>query len=125
MTQYTYNGDEQITITAQEFAIIKRAVEDGLAATVKVEYPEVFTKVNSKGEEASEEDITNGNFSLIVNPHATFSEANRKISYDGNKITASMLQADEILVQIHGRNIESGIAKEVVDKSKEAVNDEA
>lgn len=112
MQNYNYTGDENITITAKDFLILKQAVEDGINNTVIVNFPEVLTPLNREtGELATEMDIKEGKSILVTDSQGTFGQENRKLSYDGLKLTAAMLEANRILLETHKKNIESGIAK--------------
>lgn len=117
-----YKGDEEIKISAQEYVLLKTAVEQGIQSLVSVSYPEVKDYVNAETgafiEKPTTKQLESGVAILTVNPEKTFSMENRQISYNG-KITREMLAAGELLMIIHQRNIEQGITSNVKDLERE------
>ena len=113
--EYGYAGDEQVTISAKEFMILKSAVDAGIASLQRVEYPEVIMYLDAESgdrvENPSDEDLATGKVILSTDKEATFSNRNAKISYDAMKLTPEMLYAQEIVVDVHARNVRDGIAK--------------
>lgn len=117
-----YRGNENITITAQEYILLKVAVEQGLQALVTVSFPEVKTFVNTDTGEyitkPSKKQLADGTAVETVSPEKTFSAENRVIAYDG-KVTQEMLAARELVIVIHQRNIEEGLTTDVETLNRE------
>lgn len=117
-----YRGNENITITAQEYILLKVAVEQGLQALVTVSFPEVKTFVNAETGEyivkPSKKQLADGIALETVSPEKTFSVENRVIAYDG-KVTQEMLAARELVIVIHQRNIEEGLTTDVETLNRE------
>lgn len=114
--EYGYLGTEKFELTSSEFMLFKVALEQGLRLTEVVTYPQVFEYVDQEGnvvKNPSEEDLITGKVNKAPNTQKTFSDENLNITYDANKITKEMLMAQELLMEIHFRNIESGVAKSV------------
>jgi hypothetical protein len=113
---YGYSGNEEVTITAAEFMLLKRAVEHGINATLETFLPEVTKYVNIETselvDEFTEEDLTSGKVVLVTDREATFSPKNVKYQYN-TKLTPDMIQSQELIMNIHERNIEKGVAKTV------------
>ena len=117
-----YNGSEQITISAQEYVLLKTAVEQGLQALAMVSFPEVKAYVNVETgeyiEKPTKKQITEGTAVQTVSPEKTFSTENRVIAYDG-KVTQEMLAARELVIIIHQRNIEQGLTTSVEELQRQ------
>ncbi len=122
--QYKYNGDEKITITAKDLMILKLAIDYGIQATSRFDYPEVMiyvdTTTGAKVNKPKKEDLLSGKYVYTVDPEATFSANNMKISYDGDKLKSEMLIGQKILNEIHQLNIETGVAKQVTEETADA-----
>ena len=100
---YGYAGTEKITISAEEYMLFKVALEQGLLLTQNISYPALYKEEDGK---------------KYFDNESTFSDENVKIEYDGKKLTKEMLIAQRLLVEIHLRNIEEGIAKSKEDLEK-------
>jgi hypothetical protein len=104
-----------------EFITYKTAVDQAVANLVKIEFPEVSAYVNaSTGEyvdSPSLAQIEAKEVVYVVSPERTFSDKNRKVSYDG-KITNELLAARELSMVIHQRNIESGLTTNISELEK-------
>lgn len=111
---YGYFGDEQITITAREFMMMKAAVEHGINATSESYMPEVLKYVNTEDssivESPSDEDLMSGKVVPVTDREATFNPKNVKFKYS-TKLTPDMVAAQELILEIHTRNVEMGNAK--------------
>ena len=115
--QYGYTGEEKFEISSGEFQMLRLALEKGLQNGTKLEAQEVIVYLDAqtgeKVENPSREDIEMGKITLVTDKQATFAPENIKFSYDMTKISREMLLAQEILADIHLRNVESGVAKHV------------
>lgn len=100
---YGYLGNEKITISAEEYMLFKIALEQGLSLTQNISYPSKYKEEDGK---------------KYFDNESTFTNENIVTEYDGKKLTKEMLVAQSLLVEIHLRNIEEGIAK-----SKEQLED--
>lgn len=111
-----YRGDEKFEITAQEYTLLKVAVEQAMQGLVTVTFPEVKAFVNVETgayiDKPSKKQLEAGTAVETVSPEKTFSAENRKISYDG-KVTQELLSARELVMVIHQRNIENGVTTDV------------
>lgn len=111
---YGYFGDEQITITAREFMLLKAAVEHGINATSESYMPEVLKYVNTEDsslvDSPTDEDLITGKVVPVTDREATFSPKNVKFKYS-TKLTPDMVDAQQLIMEIHTRNVESGNAK--------------
>lgn len=111
---YGYFGDEQITITAREFMMMKAAIEHGINATHESYMPEVLKYINTEDssivESPSEEDLISGKVVTVTDREATFNPRNVKFKYS-TKLTPDMVAAQELILEIHTRNVEMGNAK--------------
>jgi hypothetical protein len=121
---YGYLGDEKIEITSKEFMAMKTAIEQGINATLESYLPEVTRYVNIETskivESPSQEDLQSGKVTLVTDRDATFSPANVKYQYS-TKLTPDMIMGQQLIMEIHERNVETGIAKsvEVLQKASE------
>ena len=114
--EYSYTGEELVTIKAKELNLLKVAVEQGIEnATIRVfeERTEWLDAEGNTVENPSKEDIAYGKVRQITNIGETFNPSNLKISYDPTKLTQEMLMAQELLLDIHLRNITEGVAKPI------------
>jgi hypothetical protein len=111
---YGYFGDEQIVITAREFMSLKAAVEHGINATSESYMPEVLKYVNTEDsslvDSPSKEDLISGKVVPVTDREATFNPSNVKFKYS-TKLTPDMVDAQQLIMEIHTRNVESGNAK--------------
>ena len=111
---YGYFGDEQIVITAREFMSLKAAVEHGINATSESYMPEVLKYVNTEDsslvDSPSNEDLISGKVVPVTDREATFNPSNVKFKYS-TKLTPDMVDAQQLIMEIHTRNVESGNAK--------------
>lgn len=117
-----YNGQEDITIKAHEYVLLKIAVEQAMQNLVTASFPEVVAFMDPETgayvESPTEEQLADKSVVSAVSPERTFSAENRKISYDG-KVTQELLSARELVVLIHQRNVEAGLTTDVEILQKE------
>lgn len=111
---YGYIGNEEIVISAREFMMMKAAVEHGINATSESYMPEVLKYVNTEDssivESPSDEDLMSGKVVPVTDREATFNPRNVKFKYS-TKLTPDMVAAQELILEIHTRNVEMGNAK--------------
>lgn len=111
---YGYIGNEEIVISAREFMMMKAAVEHGINATSESYMPEVLKYVNTEDssivESPSDEDLMSGKVVPVTDREATFNPKNVKFKYS-TKLTPDMVAAQELILEIHTRNVEMGNAK--------------
>lgn len=114
-SEYGYTGEETFEISAKEFQLIKVALEQGLQNGIKMEAVEVKMYIDKETgepvENPSELDLALGKVLVMTNKQATFDPENIKYVYDMTKISREMLVAQELITDIHLRNVESGVAK--------------
>lgn len=118
---YGYLGDEKIEITSKEFMTMKSAVEQGINATLESYLPEVTKYVNietsSIVENPSQEDLQSGKVTIVTDRDATFNPVNVRYQYS-TKLTPDMIMGQQLIMEIHERNVETGIAKSVEELKK-------
>ena len=111
---YGYIGNEEIVISAREFMMMKAAVEHGINATSESYMPEVLKYVNTEDssivESPSDEDLISGKVVPVTDREATFNPRNVKFKYS-TKLTPDMVAAQELILEIHTRNVDMGNAK--------------
>jgi hypothetical protein len=111
---YGYIGNEEIVISAREFMMMKAAVEHGINATSESYMPEVLKYVNTEDssivESPSDEDLMSGKVVPVTDREATFNPRNVKFKYS-TKLTPDMVAAQELILEIHTRNVDMGNAK--------------
>lgn len=112
---YGYTGEEVMEITSYEFQILKIAIEQAIRNTEEIKFPKkyfwVSTKTDKEIKNPSKKDIESGNVKKMFDRDATFSQNNMVETFDASKLTRDMLEAQEIILQLHARNVEEGIAK--------------
>jgi hypothetical protein len=112
-SEYGYKGDEQITITGKEFLLLREAIKDGIQASIDYRMDEVVKWVNQDGEDIENptpEQIVNGEVRKATDIRATFSDENTKTYFDPRRLTNEMLLGQELMLDIHMRNINNQIA---------------
>lgn len=118
---FGYLGNEEVTISAREFMALKVAVEHGINATAESYMPEVIKYISTESlaevKNPTELDIANGVVMPVTDREATFNPRNVKFKYS-SKLTIDMVDAQQLIMEIHSRNIESGIAKSVEELEK-------
>ena len=112
---YGYTGEEKFEISANEFQLMKVALEQGVRNTAKIEAVEVQMFLDAETgnvvENPTEQNLALGKVLVTTDKGATFSQSNMKYTYDMTKLTREMLMAQELLVDIHLRNVETNVAK--------------
>jgi hypothetical protein len=68
-------------------------------------------------ENPSEEDVKLGKVTLVTDRDATFSPANVKFQYS-TKLTPDMVMGQQLIMEIHERNVNSGVAKSIEELKK-------
>lgn len=119
--QYSYSGEEAITISGAEFLLLKGAIEQGINATLINFLPEVTKYINIEDssivESPSKEDLVSGKVVIVTDKDATFNGDNVR-SFYGEKLTPQMIQGQELIMTIHERNVTDGVAKSFEDLEK-------
>lgn len=118
---YGYLGDEKIEITSKEFMAMKSAIEQGINATLESYLPEVTKYVNIETskivENPSQEDLQSGKVTLVTDRDATFNPMNVRYQYS-TKLTPDMIMGQQLIMEIHERNVEMGLAKSLEELQK-------
>jgi hypothetical protein len=116
--EYGYLGDERVELTAKEFMQLKNAVEQGINATLESFLPEVLRYVDRESSEIvlepNQEDLTSGKVVTVTDREATFNPANVKYQYN-TKLSPDMIKGQQLIMEIHERNVETGVAKSIVE----------
>jgi hypothetical protein len=118
---YGYLGDEKIEITAKEFIAMKTAVEQGINSTLESYLPEVTKYVNVETskivDNPSQEDLQSGKVTLVTDRDATFNPMNVRYQYS-TKLTPDMIMGQQLIMEIHERNVNNGVAKSIEELQK-------
>ena len=118
---YGYLGDERIEITAKEFMAMKTAIEQGINSTLDSYLPEVTKYVDIESskivDNPSQEDLESGKVTLVTDRDATFNPRNVKYHYS-TKLTPDMIMGQQLIMEIHERNVETGVAKSLEELKK-------
>ncbi len=118
---YGYLGDERIEITAKEFIAMKTAIEQGINSTLESYLPEVTRYVNVETskivDNPSSEDLQSGKVTLVTDRDATFNPTNVRYQYS-TKLTPDMIMGQQLIMEIHERNVNTGVAKSVEELKK-------
>jgi hypothetical protein len=116
-SQYGYTGEERFEISASEFQLLKVALEQSLQNCIELKATEVKMYIDKdtqeKVENPSEQDLALGKILVMTDKQATFDPENINYTYDMKKLSREMLVAQEMITDIHLRNVEQGIAKHV------------
>jgi hypothetical protein len=65
----------------------------------------------------SQEDLESGKVTLVTDRDATFNPRNVKYHYS-TKLTPDMIMGQQLIMEIHERNVETGVAKSVEELKK-------
>jgi hypothetical protein len=118
---YGYLGDEKLEITAKEFIAMKTAIEQGINATLESYLPEVVKYVNVETskiiDNPSQEELQSGKVTMVTDRDATFSPRNVKYQYS-TKLTPDMIMGQQLIMEIHERNVGLGLAKSMEELQK-------
>lgn len=118
---YGYLGDEKIEITAKEFIAMKTAIEQGINSTLESYLPEVTRYVNIETskivDNPSQEDLQSGKVTMVTDRDATFNPANVRYQYS-TKLTPDMIMGQQLIMEIHERNVGAGVAKSLEELKK-------
>jgi hypothetical protein len=115
---YGYRGDEQITITGREFLLLRKAIEDAINNATLYRMDEIWRWVDENGEyveNPSSEDVLQGKVRRVTDIKNTVSESNLTVYFDPKMLTNEMLFGQELLLDIHLRNINNNIATNFAD----------
>lgn len=115
---YGYLGDERVELTAKEFMQLKNAVEQGINATLESFLPEVLRYVNRETSEIvsepTQEELASGKVVTVTDREATFNPTNVRYQYN-TKLSPDMIKGQQLIMEIHERNVETGVAKSIVE----------
>lgn len=118
---FGYLGDEKFEISAKEFIAMKSAIEQGINSTLESYLPEVTKYVDTVTskivESPSQEDIQSGKVVMVTDRDATFNSANVRYQYS-TKLTPDMIMGQQLIMEIHERNVGLGIAKSMEELQK-------
>jgi hypothetical protein len=118
---YGYLGDEKIEITAKEFIAMKTAIEQGINSTLESYLPEVTKYVNVETskivDNPSQEDLQSGKVTMVTDRDATFNPTNVRYQYS-TKLTPDMIMGQQLIMEIHERNVGIGLAKTMEELQK-------
>lgn len=117
-----YRENTEMTIKASEYFVLKASNEQAIQALSTVQFPEisefVLLATGETVEEPTQEQIDNREVAVMISPEKTFSAENMLVLYS-DKITPEMLQAREVALTIHSRNVALGITTSVEELEAE------
>jgi hypothetical protein len=112
--EYSYRGSELISMTAEEFFAIRKAIDIALANAIETKFisiPEWISTATGAvlSEPPSQLDIKQGLAKQVTSTDKTFSEGNYQESYAA-WVFPEVLGASEVFAQVHGRMVQEGVA---------------
>ena len=111
--EFSYRGDELITITANEFlAIVKAneiAIKQGVETKFKAQPEWVSTLTGAIVTEPTQEDLQSGVVTQVTSIERTFSAENFEETFAA-WLYPDVIQLKEMLLGVHKRQIETGVA---------------
>lgn len=116
MTEFKYKQGATVTMTTEEFQVIREALSHGIEATVIRTYPEKVVYVNvetgKQVKSPTTKQLESGKVVKQLNVDATFQ--NPVISYN-EKITPALVNANAIVAQMVNKHIQEGELVEPVE----------
>lgn len=111
--EFSYRGNELITITANEFlAIVKAneiAIKQGIETKFKAQPEWVSTVTGAIVTEPTQEDLQSGLVTQVTSIEKTFSADNFQETFAA-WLYPDVIQLKEMLLGVHKRQIETGVA---------------
>lgn len=128
--EYSYRGDEQITIPASLFLMLYRANDAALRQGTKGHFPTAFQWVNAATglpvQNIKEADIKEGKVTQIMSVDNTFSQGNYVETFEP-WLFPDIIRAKDQMLKIHTESVESGLAvpiKELQEEAKKAAEEQ-
>jgi hypothetical protein len=119
--EFSYMGDEVITMTVGEFVAIQKALDQAIANGVIAQHPQVIrwydAKTNKPVEKPTQKQIEKKEVVLLADSEATKSQENMQVSYKAN-LFPEVFNGREILMGIHERMVDEGVAKPIEELRK-------
>lgn len=129
--EFSYRGNENVTIPAKLFLMLYRANDAALRQGTKGHFPTAFQWVNAATgmgvPNPKESDIKEGKVTQIMSVDNTFSQGNYVETFEP-WLFPDVIQAKDLMLQIHTENVEKGIAvpiQELQAEAKKAQEEEA
>lgn len=110
---YGYVGDEKIVISVEEFINLQKAINQAMTNGVIVQRPQVLQWIDAKTEKPvkfSLKAAQEGTIKQLPDTEATASDENVSVSYNNN-IFPHIFEGNKMLMGIHYRHVEAGVAK--------------
>lgn len=116
---YGYKGDEKVTITGFQFREVITNVQQMLTEEIKEYFPERTKMVNKDYQEATNEEIENQEAYEVMDLEGILQDNEPKVYYTRRGVR--LLRLRFMLEQIHGENVEKGVATSIEELKKQAV----
>ena len=113
---YSYIGEETITMTVPEFIAIQKALDQAISNGVIAQHPQVIrwydVATQKPVENPTEKQITGQKVRQLADAEATKSEYNLRVSYNANLFPV-VFNGREVTMAVHERMVEDGVAKPI------------
>lgn len=120
-SDFTYTGEETITMNAKEFFTLRKGLEKALQNGVEGKYPQVLKYFNLKSGEPvdnpTEKDIQSGVVQQFADNEATFSQENLHVSYN-TEVYPEIYNALQQAMIVHQDMVDKGVAKPLAEVQK-------
>jgi len=121
--EYSYRGDEQITISANLFLMLYRANDAAIRKGTTGHFPIAFQWVNAATgmpvSNPKEIDIKEGRVTQIMSTERTFSQGNYAETFEP-WLFPDVVRAKDEMLKVHSKNVEEGIATKISVLQEEA-----
>lgn len=121
--EYSYRGDEMISIPASLFLALYKANDTAIRKGTKVEFPTAFDWVSATTgmpvRNPKEADIKAGKITQVMSIEKTFSQENLVETFEP-WLYPDIIRAKEQMIAIHNKAVEDGIATKITDLKAQA-----
>jgi len=127
--EYSYRGDEQITMSAAVFMMLYRANDSALKEAMTANYPTITEWVSKATRitvdtELSDTEKASGQYQEVMSVAKTYAQSNVQES-TAEWAFPEVIQVKDALIQIHQAMVESGVAIHMSELQAEAKNSAA
>lgn len=127
--EYSYRGDEQITMSAAVFMMLYRANDSALKEAMTANYPTITEWVSTATRitvdtELSDTEKASGQYQEVMSVAKTYAQSNVQES-TAEWAFPEVIQVKDALIQIHQAMVESGVAIHMSELQAEAKNSAA
>lgn len=121
--EYSYAGDEEITIPASMFLSWYRAIDAALRQGTKTSFPTavewISTSTHLPVENPTAEDKAAGKVAQIMSVEKTFSRENMHESFEA-WLYPDVIQAKDSMIAVHSKSVDAGIATKITELQERA-----